>query len=90
MVYLSSSQQIFQNQYNLEEEFPYIFAGLAIAIGAAVFLNGVTGYKIWDGKINYHCFNFFFLVSATYVAFFYNSQIRCACFVAVFACNFSV
>jgi DHA1 family bicyclomycin/chloramphenicol resistance-like MFS transporter len=37
MVYLSSSQQIFQSQYNLEEEFPFIFAGLAISIGAAVF-----------------------------------------------------
>jgi hypothetical protein len=24
MVYLSSSQQIFQNQYDLKEEFPYI------------------------------------------------------------------
>jgi DHA1 family bicyclomycin/chloramphenicol resistance-like MFS transporter len=37
MVYLSSSQQIFQNQYDLKEEFPYIFAGLAIAIGAVFF-----------------------------------------------------
>jgi hypothetical protein len=36
MVYLSSSQQIFQSQYNLEEEFPFIFA-VAISIGAAVF-----------------------------------------------------
>jgi DHA1 family bicyclomycin/chloramphenicol resistance-like MFS transporter len=89
MVYLSSSQQIFQNQYNLEEEFPYIFAGLAIAIGAAVFLNGVLVIKFGMEKL-ITTFNFFFLVSATYVAFFYNSQIRCACFVAVFACNFSV
>ena len=40
MVYLSGSQQIFQEQYHLKEEFPLIFAGLSIAIGLAVFTNG--------------------------------------------------
>jgi DHA1 family bicyclomycin/chloramphenicol resistance-like MFS transporter len=40
LVYLSASQQIFEIQYGLVEQFPYIFAGLAIAIGAAIFLNG--------------------------------------------------
>ena len=40
MVYLSASQHIFQDQYYLKEEFPYIFAGLAIAVGFATFLNG--------------------------------------------------
>ena len=40
MVYLSASQHIFQDQYGLKEEFPYIFAGLAIAVGFATFLNG--------------------------------------------------
>jgi DHA1 family bicyclomycin/chloramphenicol resistance-like MFS transporter len=40
MVYLSASQHIFQEQYGLKEEFPYIFAGLAIAVGFATFLNG--------------------------------------------------
>jgi DHA1 family bicyclomycin/chloramphenicol resistance-like MFS transporter len=39
MVYLSTSQQIFQVQYNLGEYFPYIFASLAIAIGLATYLN---------------------------------------------------
>lgn len=73
MVYLSSSQQIFQNQYNLEEEFPYIFAGLAIAIGAAVFLNGVLVIKFGMEKLITTALISFFLVSATYVAFFYNS-----------------
>ena len=73
MVYLSSSQQIFQNQYNLEEEFPYIFAGLAIAIGAAVFLNGVLVIKFGMEKLITTALISFFVVSATYVAFFYNS-----------------
>ena len=44
-VYLSSSQQIFQEQYHLKEEFPYIFAGLAVAIGLAIFLNGTLVLK---------------------------------------------
>jgi len=73
MVYLSSSQQIFQNQYNLEEEFPYIFAGLAIAIGAAVFSNGVLVIKYGMEKLITVALVSFFVVSATYVALFYNS-----------------
>ncbi|CAM2873086.1 multidrug effflux MFS transporter [Flavobacterium frigoris] len=73
MVYLSSSQQIFQNQYHLEEEFPYIFAGLAIAIGAAVFSNGVLVIKYGMEKLITVALVSFFVVSATYVALFYNS-----------------
>ena len=37
MVYLSASQIIFEQQYNLKEEFPFIFSGLAISIGLATF-----------------------------------------------------
>lgn len=73
MVYLSSSQQIFQNQYNLKDEFPYIFAGLAIAIGAAVFSNGVLVLKYGMEKLITVALCSFFLVSATYVALFYNT-----------------
>jgi len=35
MVYLSTSQQIFEQQYNLADLFPYIFASLAISVGLA-------------------------------------------------------
>ncbi|MEZ4639311.1 MAG: MFS transporter [Caldilineaceae bacterium] len=38
--YLSTAQQIFQMQYGLGERFPLIFATLALALGAASFLNG--------------------------------------------------
>ena len=41
MVYLSTSQQIFQVQYDLGEYFPYIFASLAITIGLATYFNSV-------------------------------------------------
>jgi DHA1 family bicyclomycin/chloramphenicol resistance-like MFS transporter len=73
MVYLSSSQQIFQNQYDLKEEFPYLFAGLAIAIGAAVFSNGVLVLKYGMEKLITVALVSFFVVSATYVALFYNT-----------------
>lgn len=51
MVYLSSSQHIFENQYGLKEEFPYIFAGLAITIGAATFLNGTLVMRFGMRKL---------------------------------------
>ncbi|APY09511.1 Bcr/CflA family drug resistance efflux transporter [Winogradskyella sp. J14-2] len=39
MVYLSTSQRIFEKQYNLADEFPLIFASLAISVGLATFFN---------------------------------------------------
>jgi len=73
MVYLSSAQQIFQNQYNLKDEFPFIFAGLAIAIGSAVFLNGIFVIKFGMEKLITTALVSFFVVSAVYVALFYNT-----------------
>jgi DHA1 family bicyclomycin/chloramphenicol resistance-like MFS transporter len=46
MVYLSASQVIFEQQYNLKEEFPFIFAGLALGIGLATFLNATFVVKL--------------------------------------------
>ncbi len=40
MVYISASQHIFQVQYNMVDEFPYLFAAMAISVGFATFLNG--------------------------------------------------
>lgn len=40
LVYLSSSQQIFEVQYNLKELFPYLFAATASSVGASIYLNG--------------------------------------------------
>jgi len=49
MVYLSTAQQIFEQQYNLGDKFPYIFASLAIAVGLATFLNSryVIKFGMW-------------------------------------------
>ena len=40
LVYLSTAQQVFEDQYLMKESFPYIFACLAITIGTATLLNG--------------------------------------------------
>ena len=40
MVYLSTSQYIFEVQYDLGEDFPLIFASLAVGVGFATYLNG--------------------------------------------------
>ncbi|MCB0651802.1 MAG: multidrug effflux MFS transporter [Saprospiraceae bacterium] len=39
LVYLSSAQQIFQEQYNLGDKFPLVFALLALSIGVASLVN---------------------------------------------------
>lgn len=39
IAYLGSAQQIFQEQYQMIDEFPYIFGGLAFALGISTLLN---------------------------------------------------
>ena len=73
MVYLSASQQVFHTQYNLKEEFPFIFAGLAIAIGMATFLNGTLVLKYGMEKIINTALFSFFGVSLLYIILFYNT-----------------
>lgn len=40
MVFLSTSQHVFEVQYDRAEQFPYIFAGLSLSVGVATFING--------------------------------------------------
>lgn len=70
LVYLSASQQIFQDQYGLVNEFPYIFAGLAIAIGAAIFLNGTFVVRFGMQKLVTWALIGFFIVSLAYILIF--------------------
>lgn len=74
MVYLSTSQQIFQSQYGLSEEFPFIFAGLAISVGIATFLNGTLVLKYGMEKLVTMALIAFFIISILYVALLYGSQ----------------
>ncbi len=71
MVYLSASQHIFQIQYNMVEEFPYIFAGLSASIGIATFLNGKIVVKFGMFKIASVFSIVFTLVSLLYVAMYW-------------------
>ena len=71
IVYLSASQQIFQQQYHLREEFPYIFAGLAITVGLATFLNGTFVLKYGMLKLVSVFIVFFTLIPILYLFFFY-------------------
>nr|QVU20849.1 major facilitator superfamily (MFS) multidrug efflux protein [uncultured bacterium] len=72
-VYLSGSQQIFQEQYGLKEAFPYIFAGLSIAIGLAVFSNANMVLRFGMEKLVTVALSGFFAVSLAYVLVFMGS-----------------
>ncbi len=74
LVYLSTAQQVFQEQYGLKEEFPYIFAGLAISIGAATFLNGSFVLRFGMTKLINIFLISFFLISLTYVILFFGKS----------------
>ncbi|TDQ25599.1 multidrug effflux MFS transporter [Tenacibaculum caenipelagi] len=71
MVYLSASQQIFQEQYLLVDEFPYIFAGLAISVGFATFLNGSFVMRFGMHRLVSFFLIIFTVVPIAYIAFFY-------------------
>lgn len=74
MVYLSTSQQIFQKQYNLTEMFPYIFASLAISVGIATFLNSRLVVKYGMLKIAYTSCIAYAAVSVLYVILFWSGK----------------
>ncbi|WP_109853227.1 multidrug effflux MFS transporter [Aquimarina sp. AU58] len=74
MVYLSTSQQIFEQQYQLKEEFPYIFGLLAISIGSAIFLNGTLVLKYGMEKLVTTSLLAFFAISLLYIVLFYDSS----------------
>jgi DHA1 family bicyclomycin/chloramphenicol resistance-like MFS transporter len=73
MVYLSTAQQIFQLQYNLTDEFPFIFAGLAISVGVATFLNGTLVLKYGMEKLITISLVAFFIISIVYIGLYYNT-----------------
>ena len=70
MVYLSTSQQIFQVQYNLGEYFPYVFASLAIAIGLATYINSILVMRFGMKKLVNIALIAFVSISFIYVILF--------------------
>ncbi len=74
MVYLSTSQQIFQLQYNLADMFPYIFASLAISVGLATFFNSQLVVKYGMYKIAFTSCIAYAIISILYVILFWSGQ----------------
>lgn len=74
MVYLSTSQQIFEQQYHLADLFPYIFACLAISVGLATYLNSVLVVKHGMWKIAHRAAAAYAFISLAYVAMFWSGQ----------------
>jgi len=73
LVYLSSAQQIFAYQYHMAEEFPYIFAGLAISVGIATFLNGTLVLQYGMQKLVIMALIAYFVISLVYVLLYFSS-----------------
>lgn len=74
IVYLSASQQIFQEQYDLKEAFPFIFASLAISVGLAILLNGWLVLKYGMEKLVTVSLYTYFIISLLYVILFYGTS----------------
>jgi DHA1 family bicyclomycin/chloramphenicol resistance-like MFS transporter len=70
LVYLSTSQQIFQEQYALKESFPYIFAALAITIGTATLLNGTLVLRYGMLRLVTVAMAAYVLISLIYIVLF--------------------
>jgi DHA1 family bicyclomycin/chloramphenicol resistance-like MFS transporter len=74
IVYLSASQQIFQEQYDLKESFPFIFAALAISLGLAILLNSSLVIKYGMEKLVTISLYAYFAISLLYVGLFFNTS----------------
>ncbi|MBC2846710.1 multidrug effflux MFS transporter [Winogradskyella flava] len=70
MVYLSTSQQIFEKQYDLAEEFPLIFASLAISVGLATFMNSQLVVRFGMRRIVHIAMWSFILTSLVFIILF--------------------
>ena len=72
LVYLSASQHVFEDQYGLPEEFPYIFAGLAVSIGLSTFLNGTLVLRFGMRRLSFMALSAFCVVALLYVGIFWD------------------
>lgn len=70
MVYLSTSQRIFEQQYNMKEEFPLIFASLAVSVGLSTFMNSQLVVKFGMRKIVHFAMLSFVLISLVFIILF--------------------
>ncbi len=71
LVYLSSAQHVFEDQYNLKDSFPFIFAGLAVSIGLSTFLNGTLVLRFGMRKLALYALVLFTAIALAYAVLFF-------------------
>lgn len=88
LVYLSTAQQIFEQQYDMAEQFPIIFASLAIAIGLSTYLNSrvVVRFGMW--KMAYYSIIAYILISILYIVLYYSGNPSAVVLISFFAIQF--
>jgi len=74
IAYLGSSQQIFQGQYQMIDEFPYIFGGLAFAMGISTLSNGFLVMKYGMLRLVNFSLGLSIISSLTYIICFSNGS----------------
>ncbi|TCK64778.1 DHA1 family bicyclomycin/chloramphenicol resistance-like MFS transporter [Winogradskyella wandonensis] len=70
MVYLSTSQRIFEQQYNMAEEFPLIFASIAVSVGLSTFLNSQLVVRFGMRRIVHTAMLSFVIIALVFVIMF--------------------
>ena len=89
IAYLSASQQVFQIQYGLVNEFVYIFGGLALAMGFSSLLNGIFVEKYGMLKlVNISLYGFTFSALIYIFLFGINTNPSVAVLIAFLAIQF--
>ena len=74
IVYLSTSQQIFEQQYHMADMFPYIFASLAISVGLSTFLNSRLVVRFGARNIAFIAAIAYTLISLVYIMLFWSGK----------------
>ncbi len=74
LVYLSSAQHIFEDQYGLRDAFPYLFAALAVSIGTSTFTNGTMVLRFGMRNLSFAATLAFSCIALLYVLLFWNSS----------------
>lgn len=74
MVFLSTSQHIFEVQYGLINEFPYIFGALAFSVGLATFTNGALVVKFGMRKLVNIFIVIFSITSLSYTLLYFGTS----------------
>ncbi len=86
MVYLSSSQHVFQDQYGLVDEFVFIFAGIAFFMGVSTFINGTFVVRFGMKKLATTAMYAFTGTSLLYILLFFSSDNPSVYILLIFIC----